>query len=73
MKKLKKIIGFRFNSIEKIKEKLIELGFEEVEIYEGIGRYDEQDFLLDCSVKGIDCFEIWYLKDNSNRFLITEI
>ena len=73
MKKIRKIIGFRFNSIEKIKEKLIELGFEEVEIYEGLERYDEQDFLLDCSVKGIDCFEIWYLKDYSNRFLITEI
>ena len=77
-KTLDKLVGCRFNSLEDLEEYLKVLGAENPHVFESESDLTEEcDFMLDGTVKedsddDKDYFTLYYLKDRSNFYYITE-
>ena len=73
---LEQLVGLRFDSLIKLKEKIEELtGLKVNTIIESLDeRLSDCDFMIDFDFENqSEVYTIYYLKDNAERYYITEV
>ena len=72
---MKTLVGMRFDSLEKLKEQIEKVTNKSVRaIIESESERDEaMDYMIDFEFEVANIHTIFYLKDNANRYYITEV
>lgn len=72
---MKTLVGMRFDSLEKLKEQIEKVANKRVRaIIESESERDEaMDYMIDFEFEVANIHTIFYLKDNANRYYITEV
>lgn len=72
---MKTLVGMRFDSLEKLKEHIEKNTNKSVRaIIESESERDEaMDYMIDFEFEVANIHTIFYLKDNANRYYITEV
>lgn len=72
---MKTLVGMRFDSLEKLKEHIEKITNKSVRaIIESESERDEaMDYMIDFEFEVANIHTIFYLKDNANRYYITEV
>lgn len=76
MRELEKLVGRRFDDIDKVKEGIEEVSGRKVNVIcESMSeRLEGCDFMIDFDFADSDIVQtIFYLKDNANNYYITEV
>lgn len=72
---LEKLVGRRYETLELLKNDIEILSGKKVNtiIESESDRLDEMDFMIDYEFEDFDIHTIFYLKDNADRYYITEV
>ena len=72
---LEKLVGRRYETLELLKNDIEILTGENVNaiIESESERLEDTDFMIDFEFEEFDIHTIFYLKDNANRYYITEV
>lgn len=72
---MKTLVGMRFDSLEELKEHIEKITNKSVRaIIESESERDEaMDYMIDFEFEVANIHTIFYLKDNANRYYITEV
>lgn len=72
---MKTLVGMRFDSLEKLKEHIEKITNKSVRaIIESESERDKaMDYMIDFEFEVANIHTIFYLKDNANRYYITEV
>lgn len=72
---MKTLVGMRFDSLEKLKEHIEKITNKSVRaIIESESERDKaMDYMIDFEFEVTNIHTIFYLKDNANRYYITEV
>jgi hypothetical protein len=75
MSVLENLVGQRFDTLEDLKEKIESLTGRKVNtiIESESEKPEETDDMIDFEFELFDIHTIWYLKDNGNKYYITEV
>ncbi len=72
---LEKLVGRRYENLELLKNDIEVLSGKKVNaiIESESDRFDEMDYMIDYEFEEFDIHTLFYLKDNANRYYITEV
>ena len=72
---LEKLVGRRYETLELLKNDIEVLTGKKVNaiIESESERFEEMDFMIDYEFEEFDIHTLFYLKDNANRYYITEV
>lgn len=72
---MERLVGKRFENLDKLKNSIEEITHRKVGtiIESESDRIDGTDYMIDFEFGRFDIHTIFYLKDNANRYYITEV
>ena len=72
---LEKLVGRRYETLEQLKNDIEILTGKKVNaiIESESERFEEMDFMIDYEFELFDIHTLFYLRDNGNRYYITEV
>ena len=72
---LENLVGRRYETLEQLKNDIQLLTNKKVNtIFESESeRFESQDFMIDFEFEEFDIYTLFYLKDNADRYYITEV
>ena len=72
---LEKLIGRRYETLESLKNDIEDLSGRKVNaiIESESERFEDMDYMIDFEFEEFDIHTLFYLKDNADRYYITEV